>query len=261
LKTYKFSKVLVFIFIFLLSTSFLTGCKKTATEKLLKVGTSADYPPFEYIDDQTQQFVGFDLDLMRLIAPKMGYDGVDIINMDFDTIIPSLETGKIDVAAACISIDDDRLKVANAVPYFDTGQTIIVKSGTGFNPTSLSDLSGKSVGVQKGTTGEGALDDGIANGEATNVDVRRYTSVILGMLDLQNGKIDAMIIDKPVADLYATQYAYSVSSEFISEMAGLFVKKDNTELFNSLQNAFDEVKNSTEWDNLIEQYFSGSGQE
>jgi len=123
---------------------------------------------------------------------------------------------------------------------------------------SLGDLSGKKVGVQKGTTGEQILDEGIENKETQPLEVRRYTSVILGMLDLQNGAIDAMIIDTPVANLYGTKYNYVVTTELAPETAGIFVDKDNQKLFDDLKKALDEIKKGDEWQQLVEKYFSGT---
>ena len=248
-------KFLVLTLLVMVTFLIFTGCKQTP--KTLKVGTSADYPPFEYVDEKTGDFIGFDMDLIRLVGEKAGYE-VEIVNMDFDSIIPSLEKKKIDAAIACITITEDRTKIAPAIPYWDTGQSIIVKGDSAFKPLSLGDLSGKKVGVQKGTTGEEILDKGIENNEATNVDVRRYTSVILGMLDLQNGAIDAMIIDTPVANLYGTKYNYVVTTELAPETAGIFVDKDNQKLFDDLKKALDEIKKGDEWQQLVEKYFSGT---
>ncbi|MCX8094925.1 MAG: transporter substrate-binding domain-containing protein [Caldisericia bacterium] len=248
------NKIVLLVLILSLVLSLFISCKKQP--KVLNVGTSADYPPFEYVDEKTGEFVGFDLDLIRLLGKKLGYE-VKIVNMDFDSIIPSLEKKKIDVAIACITITEDRLKVAPAIPYWVTGQSIIVNVKSAFKPLGLSDLSGKKVGVQKGTTGEQILDEGIQKKEALNVDVRRYTSVILGMLDLQNGAIDAMIIDTPVAKLYEQKYNYVVTAELAPETAGIFVQKDNEKLFNDLKKALEEVKNSKDWSDLVQKYFSG----
>jgi polar amino acid transport system substrate-binding protein len=247
-------KLLVVTLLVMISFLVFTGCKKTP--KTLKVGTSADYPPFEYVDEKTGDFIGFDMDLIRLVGKKAGYD-VEIVNMDFDSIIPSLEKKKIDVAIACMTITEDRTKIAPAIPYWDTGQSIIVNGNSAYKPSSLGDLTGKKVGVQKGTTGEEILDKGIENKETQPLEVRRYTSVILGMLDLQNGAIDAMIIDTPVANLYATKYNYVVTTELAPETAGIFVDKDNQKLFNDLKKALDEIKKGKEWQDLVAKYFSG----
>lgn len=247
-------KILILTLLVVIPFLLFTGCKKAP--KTLKVGTSADYPPFEYVDEKTGEFIGFDMDLIRLIGKKAGYE-VEIVNMDFDSIIPSLEKKKIDAAIACMTITEDRTKIAPAFPYWDTGQSIIVSNISTYKPLSIGDLTGKKVGVQKGTTGEQILDEAIENKETEPLEVRRYTSVILGMLDLQNNAIDAMIIDTPVANLYATKYNYVVTVELAPETAGIFVDKDNQKLFDDLKKALDEIKKTDEWQELVKKYFSG----
>ncbi len=249
-------KVLAIFLVVLLALT-VFGCTETATEKVLRVGTSADYPPFEYVDETTKDFVGFDLDLMRLLGPKMGYDKVEIVNMDFDTIIPSLQTDKVDVGAACITISDERLQQADAVPYISTGQSMLVKKDSTFEPKTFEDLSNHKIGVQKGTTGEGAIDTAVADGKIKNADVRRYTSVVLAIEDLQNGNIDVVVIDTPVTNYYSTKQDFKVTGELVSEEAGLFVKKGNTDLLNKLTQALNEVKGTDEWNELIDKYFGG----
>ena len=250
-------KKVLAIFSIVLLASTVFGCTKTTTEKVLKVGTSADYPPFEYVDETTKEFVGFDLDLMRLLGSKMGYDKVEIVNMDFDTIIPSLQTDKVDVGAACITITDERLQQADAVPYISTGQSMLVKKDSTFEPKSFEDLSGHKIGVQKGTTGEEAIDTAVTDGKIKNADIRRYTSVVLAITDLQNGNIDAVVIDTPVTTYYSTKQDFKVTGELVSEEAGLFVKKGNKDLLDKLTQALNEVKGTTEWNELINKYFGG----
>ncbi|MFU2158823.1 MULTISPECIES: basic amino acid ABC transporter substrate-binding protein [Caldisericum] len=248
-------RALILAVAFMLVLTLFSGCAKK--ESVLKVGTSADYPPFEYVDEKTKEFVGFDLDLMRLLGKKMGYDKVEIVNMDFDTIIPSLQADKIDVGAACITITDERLQQADAVPYLSTGQSILVKKDSTYAPKTFEDLSNHKIGVQKGTTGEEAIDKAITDGKIKNADVRRYTSVVLAITDLQNGNIDAVIIDTPVATYYSTKQDFKVTGELVSEQAGLFVKKGNTELKTKLEKALSEVKGTQDWNDLINKYFGG----
>lgn len=248
-------RALILAVAFMLVLTIFPGCAKK--ESVLRVGTSADYPPFEYVDEKTKEFVGFDLDLMRLLGKKMGYDKVEIVNMDFDTIIPSLQADKIDVGAACITITDERLQQADAVPYLSTGQSILVKKDSTYAPKTFEDLSNHKIGVQKGTTGEEAIDKAITDGKIKNADVRRYTSVVLAITDLQNGNIDAVIIDTPVATYYSTKQDFKVTGELVSEQAGLFVKKGNTELKTKLEKALSEVKGTQDWNDLINKYFGG----
>ncbi len=248
-------KVILLLVVFSLVVGVFTGCAKEG--KVLRVGTSADYPPFEYVDENTKEFVGFDLDLMRLLGKKMGYDKVEIVNMDFDTIIPALSTDKIDVAAACITITDERLQQADAVPYLSTGQVMLVKIDSTFEPKTFENLSNHKIGVQKGTTGEEAIDNAVNSGQIKNATVQRYTSVVLAITDLQNGNIDVVIIDSPVATYYSTKQDFKVTGDLTTEEAGLFVKKGNTELKNRLDKALSEVKGTQDWIDLINKYFGG----
>jgi len=252
----KSKNLIIFCLVFVLIATSFIGCRKNVVTKVLKVGTSADYPPFESVDQITNEFIGFDLDLMRLLGKKMGYTKVAIMNMDFDTIIPSLNADKIDIAAACITVTPERLEIADAVEYLSTGQSILVKNDNVFDPQLFEDLNGKTVGVQKGTTGEEAIDVAISDNNTLNIIVRRYTSVVLAMMDLSNGSIDAVIIDTPVADYYSAIGDYRTTAEIISENVGLFVRKGNITLLDSLKKAFKEVKGSVEWNSLIEKYFS-----
>jgi polar amino acid transport system substrate-binding protein len=248
-------KVLVLFLVFLLVVPLFSGCAKK--ESVLRVGTSADYPPFEYVDDKTKEFVGFDIDLMKLLGKKMGYDKVEIVNMDFDTIIPSLQADKIDVGAACMTITNERLQQADAVPYFSTGESILVKKDSTFEPKTFEDLSGHKIGVQKGTTGEEITDKAISEGKIKNADVKRYTSVVLAIVDLQNSNIDAVIIDAPVATFYSTKQDFKITGTLVSEEAGLYIKKGNTELKSKLEKALSEVKGTQDWTDLINKYFGG----
>jgi len=248
-------KVCALFLVVLLLVPLFSGCAKK--ESVLRVGTSADYPPFEYVDEKTKEFVGFDLDLMRLLGKKMGYDKVEIVNMDFDTIIPSFQADKIDVGAACITITDERLQQADAVPYLSTGQVMIVKKDSTFEPKTFEDLSGHKIGVQKGATGEEAIDKAVSDGKIKNANVMRYTSAVLAITDLQNGNVDVVVTDAPVATYYTQKQAFKVTGELTKEEAGLFIKKGNTELKSKLEKALSEVKGTQDWTDLINKYFGG----
>ena len=239
--------------ILILSIPLFSGCAKK--ESILRVGTSADFPPFEYVDENTKEFTGFDLDLIRLLGQKMGYDKVEIVNMNFDTLIPSLSTGKVDVVIAGTFITDERLKTVDAIQYLTSREAIIVKKDSTFEPKSLSDLSGHKIGVQKGTIDEVNIDNAIANGKVTNVNVMRYTSAVLAITDLQNGAIDAMLIELPVAAFYSKKQGFKITARLNTYPVGIFVRKGNTALLDSLTKALDAVKSSNDWDSLIKKYF------
>jgi polar amino acid transport system substrate-binding protein len=226
-------------------------------EKVLKVGTSPDFPPFEYVD-KNGNIVGIDIDLVKALASKLGYK-VEIVSIDFDGLIQALKSGKIDLIAAGMTITEERSKeVSFTIPYWDADQAILVKTSSGFKPSSLSDLAGKTVGVQTGTTAEELVND-FVNKSGADIEVKSYSSYVLAVTDLENGRVDAVIIDVPVAKMFASKYGDLTVSGIIKtgEHYGLAVRKDDTELLNSLNKGLEKFLKSQEWQQIINKYFSG----
>ena len=209
----------------------------TEGKKYLIVGTSPDFPPFEYVASNGS-IVGIDIDLMKHLAKMMGYDGIKIVSMDFDGLIPALTNGKIDVIAAGMTITEERKKVvAFTIPYWSADQAILVTKNSGFKPKNLNDLKGKVVAVQSGTTGESLIDNFI-NKTGAKITVKRYSSFVLAVKDLLNGRVDAVIVDSPVAKLFTEKYGVEVAAIInTGEHYGLAVRKGDTQLLNALNEA------------------------
>lgn len=205
--------------------------------KYLVVGTSPDFPPFEYIDEKGN-IVGFDIDLIRLLAKKAGYDDIKIVSMDFDSLIPALTQGKIDVIASGMSITEERMKVVDFTnPYWEADQAIIVRKDSSLKPSSLEDLNGKAVGVQTGTTGADYVKK-YAGEHGLNIDVREYPTFVLAVQDLVNGRIDAVVVDSPVAEMLQQKYPVVISTIIkTGEQYGFAVRKGDTVLLQALNNA------------------------
>lgn len=224
-------------------------------KKLLVVGTSPDFPPFEYIDEKGN-IVGFDIDVMRILAKKIGYDNIKIVSMDFDSLIPALKQGKIDVIAAGMTITEERKKEVDfTIPYWNADQAILVKKDSTFQPQSLKDLEGKTVGVQTGTTAEYYIEDYI-NKTKAKINVKSYSSYVLAVQDLVNGRVDAVIVDTPVAKMFEKLYSVKVSAIIhTGEQYGFAVRKGNKELLDKLNAALEELMKSPQWNDLIKKYF------
>lgn len=126
-----------------------TGSEGTNTEdkKVLVMGTSADYPPFEYVDTAvSEDIIGFDVDLAKLIGEKLGYE-IKIENIDFNSLIPSIQAGKVDFVLAGMSPTPERDKVVDfSIAYNETVQMVVTKKDSGIQ--TVEDLAGKTVGVQ-----------------------------------------------------------------------------------------------------------------
>jgi len=243
--------VMVFVLVFSVVTS---GCISGEEEKkTLVVGTSADFPPFEYKDPNTGEITGFDIELIKMIAQKMGYDNVEIKDMDFDSLIPALQAGKIDVVIAGMTITPEREKVVDfSIPYWKADQAVIVRKNSDITVSSIEDLKGKTIGVEKGTTGAIYVKDHLENSST----IREYPGYVEALQALLNGQVDVIVLDSPVAEMFTKKYdvkiIYTIQT---NEHYGIAVKKGNKELLNKINKALNEIMNSSDWNNLISKYF------
>jgi len=130
----------------------LLGCSSQQSANTLVVGTAADFPPLEFIDENGN-FAGFDIELMNAIAEKIGYE-VKWENADFAGLVASLQTGKYDAVISAMTITASRQEEVDfSRPYFRSDQAVVVQeSNVGI--LSREDLADKTIGVQLGTTGE-----------------------------------------------------------------------------------------------------------
>lgn len=238
----------------LIFTVVLAGCGGSGTQqaKVLKVGADAAFAPFEFQDPNSKEYVGFDIDLMKAIAKKMGYQ-VEFQNMGFDGLIPALQSGNIDVIASGMTINEERQKkVIFSDPYYKSGLSILVrKDSTGIN--SFADLKGKKIAVQIGSTGakeahkiEGAI-------------VREFNTPPDAFVELKAGGVDAVINDLPVNQDYLKQAAGSeaklVGDLLQAEDYGIAVNLKNKELADKINKALQELKQSGEYDQIYEKWF------
>ncbi|EEB73375.1 basic amino acid ABC transporter substrate-binding protein [Thermococcus sp. AM4] len=222
-------------------------------EKVLIVGTSADFPPFEYKDPQTGNITGFDIDLIKMVAKKAGYDKVEIKDMDFDSLIPALQTGKVDVVIAGMTITEKRKQVVDfSIPYWKADQAVVVRKDSDIAINSLDDLKGKVIGVEKGTTGAIYIKDHLGD----QVTLKEYNSYVAALQALLNGQVDVLVIDSPVANMFTNKYdvkvVYTINT---NEHYGIAVKKGNKELLDKINKALQDIMNSPEWNKLVEKYF------
>jgi len=215
------------------TTSSLDAIKKAG---VLKIGMDAGYAPFEFVDKDNNT-VGFDVDLGKKIAEKMGVKA-EFVNTSFNGIIVALNTDKFDLIISGLSVTDERKKeIAFAGPYLKSAQVVIVAANSDIK--TVADLKDKVVGVQLGSTGEAAAKklEGLK-------EIKSYDLVPDELLDLANGRIDAVIADKPVGGYYVSQSAnkdaYKTLDETLTtEDIGIGVKKDETELTAEVQKIYE----------------------
>jgi len=213
------------------------------------MGTEATFPPFEFRNEKNE-VVGFDIDIGRKIAEALGVE-LRIIDMPFDSLIPSLLTKKIDMAIAAMTITEERKKsVSFSDPYFRAGQVIVVRKG--YPPIkTLEELKGKKVAVQQGTTGD------LIVSKIEGVQISRFTRFTDAFLELMNKRVDAVVLDFAPARAYVAMYPQLViTSDVLSEEEyGIAVRKEDTDLLEFINSVLRNMKKSP-YDLLVEKWFS-----
>jgi len=207
-------RVVVFVSLLVAISLMLAGCGagKAANHLeaikeagMIKVGTSADYPPFESVDENGNK-VGFDIELMTEIARRLGVT-LEWVDMPFDSLIAAVQEGKIDASISAFNYSEERdLTVDFSDAYYTSEDAFTVAdtfTGSIVNPE---DVAAFKVGVQTGTTQDGWLTDTlVAGGQLPEENLFRYDRVDQAMMDLKNGRIDVMMSDYVPAQALVAQ--------------------------------------------------------
>jgi len=198
-------KKILFTILLILTASLIlfmgTSCKRKA-ETILKIGTNAEFPPFEY--KKGEEFVGVDIDLAKKIAEKMGMK-FEIIDMEFDALIPSLTSKKIDMAISAITITEERKQQVDfSLPYYVANQVLIAKNDSKIKIDKLEDLGKYKIGAQNGTTGQLYIEENLVDKKLMDKkNLKKYGTNVESISDLMNGNIDFVIIDDSAAQGYS----------------------------------------------------------
>lgn len=189
----------------------LLGACAPAAKPALKVGTSADYPPYESKDDKGN-YVGFDMDLVREVGKRIGRD-VEIIDMGFDGLIAAVQEGKIDgVIAAMQATDARKEKVDFSAPYHFVQDAFLVGGNSTITIASAKDAAAYKVGVQTGTIQEKWIVDNLVKpGLMKDENVFRYERADNAALDLQAGRIDTVLIISDAAQKLAKDMGLKIA--------------------------------------------------
>lgn len=162
---------------------------------VIKVGTSADYPPFESVDESGNK-VGFDIELMEEIANRLGVE-LEWVDMPFDSLIAAVQEGKIDASISAFNYSEERDQTIDfSDAYYTSEDAFTVAEGFTGLIVNPEDVANFKVGVQTGTTQDGWLTDVlVVDGALPEENLFRYDRVDQAMLDLKNGRIEVMMSD------------------------------------------------------------------
>lgn len=217
------------------------------SDGVLTVGTNAEFPPFEYVGDDGEPD-GFDIALIKAIGDKLGVE-VEVENMEFDSLVASIGS-KIDVAIAGMTVTEER---QNMVDFSDSCyqavQYVLLPAETEI--AAAEDLAGKTIGAQLGTTGDLMIED------FEGATAKQYNKAVDAVNDLISGRLDAVIVDKNPALVFADKFSEEIQYmdfNFEPEDYAIALPKGDAALADAVNNALAELKTDGTFDDLVSQY-------
>ncbi|MBO5209009.1 MAG: basic amino acid ABC transporter substrate-binding protein [Lachnospiraceae bacterium] len=217
---------------------------------VLTVGTNAEFPPFEYVNDNGEPD-GFDIALIKAIGEKLGVE-VEVENMEFASLISSIGS-KIDVAIAGMTVTDERKESVDfSDSYYDAVQYVVLPADSEI--ATAADLENKAIGVQLGTTGDFIASD------IAGATVSQYNKAVDAVNDLINGRVECVIIDKNPALVFEGKFEGQVVAVdgaqfgFEPEQYAIAMPKGDAALVEQVNAALAEIKADGTFDELVKTY-------
>ena len=227
----------------LVGAAMICGCGEM--DNSLKMITEATFPPYEFL--RGQEIAGIDVEICRAVAKKLNRP-FKAETVDFDSVIPAVISGKADLAAAGITVTEDRKKnVDFSIPYVKTGIVVIYKKSNPFK--NIEQLKGKKIGVQGGTTSETFVL------EQLKQEPERSKSPAEAVAALKSGRVEFVIADIDPAKNCVKGEADLALSDFItSEEYAVAIRKGQPELLKTIDETIAELKASGQLDQWIRQF-------
>ena len=235
-----------------------TDSTDTADGGVLRMGTNATFPPYEFTDENGE-VAGIDAEIAAAVAEKLGME-LDITDMAFESLIPALQAGTIDIVLAGMTVDPERADQVNFTDSYATGvQVVIVPENSDIAPVEQEDgslavdLTGKTIGVQTGTTGDLYCTD-----DYGQENVKQFDNGPLAVAALVNGQIDCVVIDQEPAKNYvaANEGLKILDTAYANEDYAAAISKDNTELLEQVNAAMQELKDDGTLQSIIDKYIT-----
>ena len=215
-----------------IGAALLAGCGGSKSDTL-KMITEATFPPYEFL--RGQEITGIDVEICRAVAEHMGRE-FRVETVDFDSVIPAVVSGKADLAAAGITVTEDRKKIVDfSIPYVKTGIVVISKKSDPFK--DVAQLKGRRIGVQGGTTSETFVLRQLGQEPV------RTRSPDEAVADLKSGRNDFVIADaEPAKNIVKDEPDLQASGLITSEEYAIAVRKGRPELLQAINETIAELK-------------------
>ena len=238
----------------------LTACASggnTATKGVLTMATNAQFPPYEYYEGD--KIVGIDAEIAGAIAEKLGLELV-IEDMEFDSIIEAVKSGKADIGMAGMTVTPERQESVDFTATYATGKQVIIVTEDS-EITSVDDLStvgGYVIGVQRNTTGDLYTTWDLEDAGLATID--RYSKGADAVQALLTGKVDCVVIDNEPAKAFVAEAEglTILETEYITEDYAGAMSKDNPELYEAVNAALEELIADGTVQKIIDKYISAN---
>lgn len=230
----------------------LTKLEKIKEDGKLVIGTSADYPPYEFhnLEDGKDEIVGFDIAIAKIIAKDLGVE-LEIKDMGFDGLLPALKADKVDIIIAGMTPTEDRKKSVDfSKVYYTAVQKALVSTENKDVLKSVEDLTGKKIGVQRAT-----IQEEIAKEQIKDAEIKALTSIADLVMQLKSNKIDAVIAEGPVSGAYAKNIEgiEIANIKFETEDSGsaVAINKGNEDLVEAINSTLDRLIEEKEIEKFV----------
>lgn len=256
----KIAALIVFV---VLLQIFVCSCSKAAAEDdFLVLGTNDIFPPFSYVDPQTLEVIGFDIELAKEIASDMGKK-LKIETMDFDKLIYAIQNKEVDIALCAITITDERkLLVDFSISYFQSHQVLLVRSKDvlSFEHFGTREYEGnkKRLAAERGSTGAILASEISGSGS-----IIENASLELLLMELFSSNADAVMLDYQTAKAFASKYKdlRVLPTKFEPEFYGVAVHKNDNDILTSVNDTISRLINSGDYIDMVEEHINSYAQD
>ena len=222
----------------------------------LNVGSDNAYPPFEEIRPGASEPVGFDVDIYKEVAKRLGLTAKSTTT-DFAALFTqSIPRGTFDVGVSAITIKEERKRTVDfSVPYFEANLSLAVNTTKTPNIKTIDDLAGATIGVQDGTTGADCADAIVNQGKAK--EVKRFDTTVLAFDDLVAGGVQAVINDRPASEgIIAARSALKVVQILeTNEKYGFAISKEKPDLRVAIDGALEAMMKDGTYATIYKTWF------
>jgi len=255
-------KIFALCMMLVLAVTALAGCGSNSAQKeeskKIVVGLDDSFPPMGFKDEKNE-IVGFDIDLAKEVAKRLGRE-VEFKAIDWNSKEAELKSGRVDILWNGLDITDKRKEnMLFSEPYMDNRQIVFVAKNGKLSVAGEADLAGKTIGTQSGGTTEEYFENK-PELKSSMKEVKYYPDYINAFMDLENGRLDAVVGDEIIGRYYISKHPDEIQAidtviGTVSQF-GIAFRKDDQKLRDEVQKVFDEMKADGTVAKISEKWFA-----